>query len=193
MRNILSLCLFTAAFLGGLAVSPAHAKPSDKDIQKVIKTLVTAIRYDKDDLAAKQIAWEPMAKAIMDDNWKDLNADQQKEVIKGVETLIRRISFVKGRDMFKHLDTIIYSPVTMKGKEAIARATVVVHRNYKKTEVVIDFVLVEDGGAWKIKDTIMAGESTAAAIHEDQVEVLMDKGGVPALMKALREKVAEVS
>lgn len=181
--------------LGLFLVLPgiAQAKPSDQEIQKVIKTVVNAIRFNKDDVAAKQVAFRPMAEAIMDDAWKELDDAQKKEIVAGVETLIRRISFAKGREMFQHLDAILYNPIEVKGPKVNCRATVVVHRNYKKTEIVIDFVLVQDEGAWRIMDTVMAGESTTMGIHEDQVEPLLEKGGIPAVLKALREKIAEVS
>ena len=188
--------LLPIALAAGLFVLPAAAsaaKPTDAGIQKVIKTVVNAIRYDKDDIAAKQVAFDAMAERIMGASWKDVSAADRKELIAGVETLIRKLSFQKGRDMFKHLDAILYQPIQTKGKDVLCRTTVVVHRNYKKAEIVIDFVLVERDGEWKTVDTIMAGESTAEGIHEDQIEPLVDEGGIPAVMKALRDKLSEVS
>ncbi len=176
----------------GIAAAAPAAKPTDKEAQKTIKTVLTAIRYDKNDLAAKQLAWGPMSKAFLGDYWKKLSGDEQKEVTAGIETLIRKISFTKGRDLFEHLDAVLYAPVEMEEDKALVKTTVVVHRQYKKTEIVIDFVLVEEGGQWKIMDTVMAGESTTEGFYEDQVEPLFEEGGSAALMKALREKLADL-
>lgn len=187
---LMTLMTLTAMLL---PVSADAKKPTDKAIQKVIKTVINAIRYDKDDLAASRIAFGPMAAAIMDDAWKDMGAADRKELTAGIETLIRKLSFVKGRDMFEYLDAMLYSPIKTDGKRVTCKTTVVVHRKYKKTEIVIEFILIEDGGAWKIMDTVMAGESTAEGIHEDQIEDLLDEGGIPAVMKALRDKLAEIA
>ena len=118
---------------------------------------------------------------------------EQKEIVQGLETIIRKITFVKGREMFEHLDAILYDKVVMEGDKARLKTTVVVHRNYKKAEIIIDFVLAQEGGAWKVLDTIMLGDSTLGGIRDDQVQPLIQKGGVAAVMQALRERVAELN
>jgi len=189
-HRVLTAC---AAVALALAATVAYgAKPTDKDVQKAIKTVVTSIRYSKDDVAASQLAWEPMSKAFLGAHWSKFSADEQKELMAGVQTLIRKLSFQKGREMFEYLDAVLYAPLKLDGDKAIVRTTVVVNRNYKKTEIVIDFVLVGDGGAWKIMDTIMAGESTTASFFEDQVDPIFQEGGTAGVMKALRDKLAEV-
>ncbi len=186
-RASLVLCLTFAA-----AGADAATAPSDKDIQKVIKTVITAIQHDKDDLAAKKIAFGPMVQKLLAPEWKDISDADKKELTAGIESIVRGISFVKGREMFAHLDAVLYDKVRMEGDDAHCKATVVVHRNYKKAEVLIDFVLVQDGGAWKVVDTVMLGESTLAGIRESQIEPLLKEGGTGAVLAALREKVAEL-
>jgi phospholipid transport system substrate-binding protein len=168
------------------------APPSDKDIQKVVKTVITAVQYGKDDLAAKQVAFTPMVTTLMEPEWKTLADADKKELATGIEKIVRGISFPKGRELFAHLDAVLYDKVKVDGDKARVKTTVVVHRNYKKTEVVIDFILIEEAGAWKILDTIMLGQSTLEGIRVDQIEPLLKEGGVPAVMKALRDKVAEL-
>ena len=192
LRNII-LCSALPALGICFVSAPAQAAPSDQEAQKVIKTVLTTIRLGKDDLAAKQVSFPKMAEAMMQEAWSKASADQRKEIIAGLETLIRKISFAKGRDMFKHLDNVTYGKLKTSGGRVICPTTVVVHREYKKKEVVIDFVLVQDGGAWKIMDTIMLGESTAEGIYEDQVEPLVDEGGIEAVLAALRKKLKEVN
>jgi phospholipid transport system substrate-binding protein len=166
--------------------------PSDKDIQKVVKTVITAVQYGKDDLAAKQVAFSPMAQNLMAPEWATIPDAEKKEIATGLETIVRKISFPKGRDLFAHLDAVLYDKVKMDGDKARVKTTVVVNRAYKKQEVVIDFILQKEGGAWKILDTIMLGQSTLEGIRVDQIEPLLAEGGVPNVLKALRAKVAEL-
>ncbi|HET6343740.1 MAG TPA: ABC transporter substrate-binding protein, partial [Myxococcota bacterium] len=148
--------------------------------------------YNKDDVAAKQLSFEAMAKGLLQDTWTGLSEADRKEFLAHLETLIRRMSFTKGRDMFQYLDAVLYAPVTMHGEAAHCKSTVVVHRELKKTEIPIEWVLVKEGGAWKVADTVTLGESTTEGIRQDQVLPLLKEGGIPALMDALRKKAAEL-
>ena len=186
----------TAALLLVLtAASAAHADTdtdTDKAVQKTIKSLIGAIRYSKDDVAAQQVAFGPMAKALMADDWAKLSSAEQTELTRGIEKLIRTISFPKGRDLFKYLDAMLYDTARVEGDKARAKSTVVIHRDLKKTEVVIEWVLIKDGGGWKVLDTVMMGESTLDGLREDQMKPLLAKGGTQAVLAAVRERVAEV-
>ncbi len=171
-----------------LAAWPALAAPAT---DKPVKTLINAIRYGKDDLAAKQIAFLPMVERLLGETWAQLSADEQKELAAGLEVIIRARSFAKGKDTFKHLDALLFAQVRQEAGDTRVKSTIVIHRDYKKTELVIDWVLLEHDGAWKVVDIVMLGESTLAGIREDEVEPLLHQGGPAALMRALRAKVAE--
>jgi phospholipid transport system substrate-binding protein len=163
----------------------------DKAVQKTLKTLVSSIRYSKDDIAAKQLSFEAMAKALLQDTWTTMSEPERKEFLTHLDTLMRRMSFAKGRDMFQYLDAVLYEPVKVQGEVAHCKSTVVVHRELKKTEIPIEWVLVKEGGAWKVADTVTMGESTTEGIRQDQVLPLLKEGGVPALLDAMRKKAAE--
>jgi phospholipid transport system substrate-binding protein len=180
------------ALLGLVRPVAAAETADDKAVQKTLKTLVNSIRYNKDDVAAKQLSFEAMAKGLLQDTWAGLSEADRKEFLTHLETLIRRMSFTKGRDMFQYLDAVLYDPVKMQGDAAHCKSTVVVHRELKKTEIPIEWVLVREGGAWKVADTVTLGESTTEGIRQDQVLPLLKEGGVPALMDALRKKAAEL-
>lgn len=186
-RNLVAfLLIFCAA-------STVKAAPADDQaIQKTLKTLINAIRYEKYDVAAKLISFSDMSSKLFANSWKSASASEQQEIISGVEQLIRGISFPRGHEMFDHLDAILYEPARVTGGTAQCKATVVVHRNYKKTEIVIDWVLVKNAAGWQVSDTIMLGESTAQSIHEDEVEPLLKSGGVPKVLQAMRQKIAEI-
>ena len=174
------------------AVAPAAAPPA-AEVQKPIKTVINAIRYGKDDLAAKQLAFDEMVRRLFADSWGKLTPADQERSAKGLEAVIRALSFTKGKEMFAHLDAVLYGEVRSKGSDVLCKSTIVVHRNYKKTELVIDWVLMKDAGGYRIVDMIMLGESTLAGIREDQVEPLLAEGGTAAVLAALDAKVAEVT
>ncbi len=181
---VLSLALSSVAF--------AQA-PSAAEGQKPIKTLINAIRYSKDDLATKQVGYDVMVEKLMDTSWKDATDADKKELIAGMEKLIRGISFPAGRDIFKYLDNVLYDAPRMDGNAVKVKSTVVIHRDLKKSEIVIDWVLGKSAGQWKVYDTIMQGESTLAGIRDEQIKPLLKEGGIGAVKKAMNDKVAEIS
>lgn len=189
MKNLFKIIVCVVAF-----ANSAQAQTTvDKDIQKTLKALVNAIRYNKDDLAAKQITFSGMAKELLADSWAKASNAEQAEITKGLETIIRKVSFPKGRDMFQYLDAVLYDVARVEGDRVRCKSTVVVHRDYKKAEIVIDWVLVKDGTTYKVLDTAMLGESTLASIRDEQVKPILAEGGIPKIMETLRAKVTEVS
>ena len=172
---------------------PAHAaKTEGQKVEKVLKALMTTIRMGKFDLAGKQLATDEMASRLMADDWKNLNAAEQKEMADGLATIMHKLSFPKGKDIFKHLDGILFEPTKIEGKVAHCLSTIIIHRNYKKSEIKIEWALIQQSGKWRVFDTIMLGESTLEGIREDQIEILMEEGGKAAVLKALRTKVKEL-
>ena len=192
MRTPLSFCL--VFLLNAFVLSNAHAAASadDQTVQKVVKTLINSIRYSKDDLAAQQLAFTSMSKALLTDSWGKMSDADKKDFSSNLETLLRLIAFPKGREIFQYLDAIQYEPVKMQGSEAHCKSNVVIHRQLKKTELAIEWVLTKEEGAWKVLDTISLGEGTAQGIREDQIKPLLAEGGVPAVLEAMHKKVAEL-
>lgn len=187
-------CLTSIAFLFLMSIavtSRAAETPDDKSIKKVLTTLVNAIKYGKDETAAKQLAFKSMAKRLLGETWDTMQAGDQKEAAADLEILIRKMSFGKGHEMFQYLDAVLFDPVKLQGEEAHCKATVVVHRDLKKQEIPIEWVLLKEGGQWKVVDTITVGESTTQGIREEQVQPLLKEGGVPKIMDTLRTKVKE--
>ncbi|MBN1959333.1 MAG: ABC transporter substrate-binding protein [Deltaproteobacteria bacterium] len=194
MKN--TLYLLTAFINVILLFMPASIQASNSDdiaIQKTIKSLIGSIRYGKDTSAAKKISFADMAHELLQDDFNKFTANEQKEIISGLETIIKAISFAKGREMFKYLDAMLFTPAKIEAEHARIKSTVVIHRNLKKTEIVLEWVLVKQKGSWKVIDTIMLGESTLKGLRDEQVKPLLEQGGTQAVLKALRDKVAEVS
>lgn len=189
MKNCLYLITFLMVLVSSKLIQAGS--PPLADAQKPIKVLLNAIRYEKFDLAAKQLAYRQMATRLLDKHWEKLSTQEQTEAETSLAKLIGARSFSKGHDLFKHLDAVVYTKPVSSGADAICRSTIVVHRDYKKTEMVIDWVLFPSDATWKIVDMIVLGDSTLAGIREEEVEPLINSGGIKAVFEALRKQVAE--
>jgi phospholipid transport system substrate-binding protein len=176
----------------GLVPAFAQATPLDAEVQKPLKVLINGIRYGKTDLAAKQISFAGMAQRVLAPEWASVSPEQRDELAKGFETIIRKDTFVKAKDQFKYLDAILFASARLEGTDAHCPTTIVVHHELKKMETVIDFVLEKVGGAWKVVDMVIMKESTIAGIREDDVAPLLKKGGVPAVIQAVRDRTAAI-
>jgi ABC-type transporter MlaC component len=188
----LRVCLFLGlcCLLSPLDSWAAAPSADSAAVQKSLKSFIAAIRYGKDAIAIKYISCEDMAQALLGDSAAQMTAEQRQQFTAGLATLLQRLSFPKGRDLFKYLDAVLYDPATAQGDQVHCRSTVVVHRDLKKQEIPIEWVLVKRAGQYKVLDIVTAGESTTAAIRQDQILPLLKQGGVDALLAAVREKIA---
>lgn len=164
-----------------------------QDVEETVKTVMTSIRYGKNQTAAKHIDFQGISRIIMGSHWDTMSKADQDELVKDMEILITKVSFAEGKKMFKHLDAILYGKPVIKDNKARCKATVVVHRNYKKQENIIDFEMNKKDGKWKIIEMYILGEGIFSGIYEDEINPILKKGGVPEVMKAIRKKVAQVS
>jgi ABC-type transporter MlaC component len=189
------LVLFCASFAFSLptvrAATPSAAPPSaGPAVERTLKTLIGAIRYDKDDLAIKQLDIQAMADALLVGAPTPLTPAQRQTFAANFDQLLRQISFAKGRELFKYLDAVLYGPPQAHGDRVHCRCTVVVHRELKKQEILIEWVLMERAGKFVVVDMISGGESTLEAIRTDQVLPLLKEGGAEALLAAMRKQGA---
>ncbi len=190
------LPVFVLLLVFSLCPAPGFAKPKKKkttQYQKPVKMLIGAIRYKKDKMALKLLALEDMTKELNRNHWDKMSAAQKKEFQQNLGILLKKLSFPKARELFKHIDAILYDQPAVKGGRATIKSTIVVHRAYKKKELVITWTLIKKGKKWIILDTKTVGESTMKGIQEDQVDPLVKEGGVKLLLKTMADKVKEVT
>ena len=188
---LLSVALGLMMISPPLPASPKASKKAVKQYQKPVKMLIGAIRYKKDGLALKMLALDEMTHQLCIHHWGKMNADQRKEFSQNLGVLLRKISFPKARDLFKHIDAILYDPPKVKGKQVDLRTTIVVHRSYKKKELVLTWTLFKGKKGWMILDVTTAKQSTIEGLREEQIDPLVKDGGVALLLKKMREKMAE--
>jgi ABC-type transporter MlaC component len=193
MRKLLVVLTLPCLLLASaplLAGPKKAAGKADKVYQKPVKMLIGAIRYGKDKLALKMLDLDEMTHQLNLHHWNKMNPSQRMEFSKSLGFLLSKLSFPKARKIFKQIDAILYDPAKVKGNQVTLRNTIVIHRSYKKEELVLTWTLIKGGKGWRILDVKTVGESTLVGIREEQVDPLVKEGGVPLLMKQLREKVA---
>lgn len=189
--------MVVAAVVAVLASSvwaePAEAAGDEKKLQKTVKVLINAIRYKKDDLAAKQLDFDAMVAGLLESEWSRLPAAEKKFFVDGMAELIRGISFKAGRDSFQYLDAITYGSAKQNGSKAMLPSTIVIDHPIKgRSELKITWALAKTGASWRVYDTVILGESTMEGIREDQIEVLLEEGGIARVKEAMSDKLAEV-
>lgn len=183
MRTFLALALTLAV--------PALAAPKD-DVSKPLKTIVNSVRYGKDLAALKLFASEEQGKLLVGEQWAKGTDAQRKEFQDLFTTLFAKIAFPKIRKNFENLDTVLYDEPTVNGEKAEMASTILINHPMKKQELKVKYQLVKAGGAWKVVDVAVLGDSMLVGIRDDQVQPLLKEGGWDALLKAMREKTAEL-
>lgn len=192
MKTLFATALLSFSLIA-VAAAPASAAKEDKALQKTVKVLVNAIKLKKDDYAAKQLDFEAMVKGLLKDEWSSLSAADKEFFINGMEKLIRKISFKAGRDMFQYLDAITFTGAEVNGDVAELPTTVVVNHPVKgRYDQKITFVLKRDGKDWRVFDTVVLGQSTMEGIRKDQVELLLEQGGMARVKDAMKKQLAKV-
>ncbi|HYO54788.1 ABC transporter substrate-binding protein [Archangium sp.] len=181
------------ALLATLSLAlPALAAPNEP-VAKPVKTVVQSVRYNKDDLALKQLAIEEQGRFLLGEDWDKGTDAQRKEFIKLFNSLFSKIAFPKVRENFKNLASITYEDPVVEGDKAKVKSTVVIEHPMKKQEMKLQYTLVKDKGGWKVLDVAVLGDSMLTGIRDDQIRPILQQGGWDRLLELMRKKDAELS
>ena len=131
-------------------------------------------------------------KLMVADAWSKGTDAQRKEFQDLFLTLFGKIAFPKIRKNFENLDTVLYEEPTVEGDTAKIASTILINHPLKKQELKVKYQLVKQSSAWKVVDVAVLGDSMLIGIRDDQVQPLLKEGGWDALLKAMREKAAEL-
>lgn len=185
--------------VGAVAAPPASppasqrvAGPDASAAQTAVKGLVGAIRYGKDAAAQKRLGVETMAKSLLGATYERMDAQDRGHFVRGLGELLVADSFPRGREMFHYLDALLFGAPARVGDQLHLPCTIVVHRELKKVEIPVTWVLGREDSAWKVVDIVAQNESTLAGIREEEVGPLMKDGGVPKLLQTLDARLARV-
>lgn len=170
---------------------PVFGGPGD-EVTKPLKTVINSVRYGKDLAALKQFAADEQGKLMVADSWAKGTDAQRKEFQDLFLQLFGKIAFPKIRKNFENLDTVLYDEPVITGTTATVASTILINHPLKKQELKVKYNLVKQGGAWKVVDVLVLGDSMLIGIRDDQVQPILKEGGWDALMKAMREKALEM-
>lgn len=186
------VCL--AIMVLGAQVSWADDPPtaSAPSVTKPIDVMIKAIRYGKFEFAGRSLDYTGMCEGLLQETWKAMSAEQRQSFQDGFQYLMENTAFPKAKDKFEYLDDISYGEPKVTGSLARVSSTIVIFHDLKKEEIAVEYVLAKLEDRWRIRDVILEEESTIESIREDQIEELLDEGGVDHLLKILNERVAEV-
>jgi phospholipid transport system substrate-binding protein len=176
-----------------IAVSLLLAASPKEDVSKPLKTVVNSVRYGKDLLALKSFAGEEQGKFLVTDSWAKGTDAQRAEFQKLFLDLFAKIAFPKIRKNFENLDTVLYDDPTVEGDRAKIGSTILINHPMKKQELKVSYDMVKKGTTWQVVDvTVKGGSSMLTDIRDDQVQPLLKEGGWDGLLKAMRDKAAEL-
>src|SRR6185436_13516877 len=170
-----------------LAASPKE------EISKPLKTVVNSVRYGKDLLALKSFAGDEQGKFLCGESWAKGTDAQRAEFSKLFLELFGKIAFPKIRKNFENLDTILYDDPAIEGDKATIASTILINHPMKKQELKVTYAMVKTKAGWQVVDvTVKGGSSMLTDIRDDQVQPLLKEGGWDGLLKAMRDKAAEL-
>lgn len=170
---------------------PAFAGPKE-ELSKPLTTIVNSVRYGKDKAALKLFATEEQGKFLCADYWARGTDAQKKEFQDLFTQLFGKIAFPRIRKNFENLDTILYDDPAVTGETAQIASTILINHPLKKQELKVKYNLAKLGGAWKVIDVAVLGDSMLTGIRDDQVVPLLKDTGWDGLLKAMRTKNDEL-
>jgi phospholipid transport system substrate-binding protein len=185
----------TRAFVfAALALVFAHpARAAGSDVEKPIKTFISAVRYGKNDVAKKLIDGEAQGRVLLPDAWDAATPEQRKEFVALFADIFSGIAFPKLKENFQKIETIIYGKPTVDKDRAEIDSTLVVLHPMKKQEIKVRYALAKGKAGYRLVDVTFAGDkSVLTNIRDDQIAPLYAEGGWTKLLDALRTRAQEL-
>lgn len=190
----MNACLRSLALLALLALPLlARAAPAGEAITKPVKTVVQAVRLNKDELALKHFASEEQGRFLLGEAWDQGTDAQRKEFTTLFKRLFALIAFPKVRENFKNLSSITYDPPKVEGSQATVSSIVIIDHPMKKQELKLAYSVLQEKEGWKVVDVKVLGDSMLTGIRDDQVQPILKQGGWDKLLTLMRAKEAELS
>lgn len=181
------------ALLAAFALAPSIAMAGSAEVEKPIKTFISAVRYGKDDVARKLIDGDAQGRVLLGTNWDKGSADQQKEFVTLFSDVFAGTAFPKLRENFQKIETIIYGKPAEEKDRAEIDSTLVILHPMKKQEVKVRYSLSKTKSGYRLVDVTFAGDkSVLTSTREDQIDPLFKEGGWDKVLEMLRERSKEI-
>lgn len=183
---------YTALFsITGLSMAPAHSKPADDDITKVVKTVFTNLRAEKGAKAFRLVDLDVVSRNLLQGDYQKSTEAQRKEFASLFQSLYIKINAPRMRETFKDLVSVMYDQPEVKNNEAWIGSLITIYHPLKKQEIKLKYSLLKGKKGWRVTDVAVLGSSVVQSIREDQIKPILEKEGIESLLKAMREKDAE--
>ena len=182
--------LATMATFLSASSTPALAAGDDA-VSKPVRTLINAVRYNKDTLALTFLDGEQQARMLLGPEWDKAAPAQRTDFVTLFHELFAAMAFPRLREDFVHLETAVYEKADVKGDGAELGSTLVILHPMKKQEIRVRYRLAR-AKAWKLVDvTVLGDKSMLTNIRDDQVAPILKEGGLPHLLDLMRKRAAE--
>ena len=174
-----------------LSFSSVAATAKD-EVTKPLKIVINSVRYGKDLLALKSFAGEEQGKQLMGEAWAKGTDAQRKEFVELFHQLFAKVAFPKIRKNFENLDTVLYDEPVITADRADISSTILIKHPLKNQELKVKYQLIKGKAGWQVIDVAVIGDSMIKGIRDDQIQPLFKEGGWEGVLKAMREKNAEL-
>lgn len=136
------------------------------------------------DRAAAYLDLLRVSEQTLGKHWKTRSPGEQKQFIELLGELFRYVAFPNSAKFFRDLQ-IEYQGNSRDG----ASATVpVVVKHPDEGRIAIDFVMHQDGGAWRVEDVIMDGVSMRTNLRNQFYQILK-KEDYPGLVQRMQDRL----
>jgi phospholipid transport system substrate-binding protein len=199
-RGVLVAAAGSLLLLGRL---PAYAQSDSAvaPIQQLVNGLTSAMKAgsSKAPFEQRYASLAPVITATFDlpmilresvgPTWDSLPPDQQA-MLQDAFQRYTVSSYVNSFDSFNGQQFVVNPDPRMVGSEKVVRTEIIPRSGDKH---VLDYVMHDAGGAWKVADVLADGSVSRVAVQRSDFRRLLAKGGAPALAESLRTKSAALS
>ncbi len=183
--------ILTVALIAGLVFSanPVAAEGDGKAALAAVKKMVGFIRYEKNDLALKQVGLVPVSEYLMGSYYSKATAEQRSRFQELLGEYVELRAFPLALKYFKDIDLSYDEPV-VKGDAVHVRSSLL----YSGSEqLVFTWVLAEHDGKYVVTDFLDASNKSSMKTNRDkQIQPVLKQKGVAGLIKQM-EQVVEKS
>ena len=121
--------------------------------------------------------------------WSDIEAAQQASLLK-VFRSFTVASYIANFDSYDGERFEIAPTLRAIGTDQVVSTTLVPTSG---DTVRIDYVMRQDGAAWKVADVLLDGTISRVAVQRSDFRGVMAQGGAPALIASLERKVVDMA
>lgn len=171
-----------------LGSGPIAAETDTKAALSAVKKLVGFIRFEKNDLALKQVGLVPISRFLMGSYYDRATPEQQTRFQTLLGEYVELRAFPLALKYFKDIDLSYEEPV-IKGRQVLIRSSLL----YAGSEqVMFTWVLEQHDGQYTIVDILdNGGKSSILTNRDKQIQPVLKKNGVAGLLTQMEKVVAK--